>query len=301
MHDFEPFIELADNLNVKIEIRAKTSSIVSFKVGGTASVVAYPSTIEQFVKVLECISLKQYKFYIIGNGTNTFFTDFHYDGIIICTRLLNEITIKDDIMFAQCGALINDCATASCNSSLSGLEFAYGIPGTVGGALCMNASAFCESISSVVCESTVYDMNSRKKLNLRYAEHKFTDKHSVFMNGNFVLLLSKFKLNVGYREHIKSKMSYNLEKRMKLQPLDMPSAGSAFKRPKGDFASRLIDDAGLKGLSVGGAMVSNKHAGFIVNTGNATSKDINDLMSIIQRTVFEKNGIMLEKEIIFVE
>lgn len=301
MHDFKHLINLADSLNIKYEKAAKTSCLVSFRTGGTATVVVYPSSVEQLVKILECIFKNGYRYFIIGNGTNTYFTDNNYDGIVICTKLINKITINDNLVYSECGALINDCALVACNKSLSGLEFSYGIPGTVGGCLCMNASAFDKSMSNVVLNSVVFDMKSNDVITLSYDKHLFSDKKSAFTNGDYILLKSIFKLTYDDKSLISSRMIANHKKREASQPLDMPNAGSVFKRPRNGYASRLIDEAGLKGLTIGGAMVSNKHAGFIVNTGNATSNDINDLVHIIQKIIYEKYGIKLEKEIIFVE
>lgn len=301
MRDFKPFLNFADNLNVKYDKMAKTDTLVSFKVGGEASIVVYPDNLEQFSIILDFISENSYKFFILGNGTNTYFTDSIFDGIVVCTRNLKKIAVSGDLISAECGASISDCVEIAYDNSLSGLEFSHGIPGTIGGAVFMNASAFGKSFSNVVVKSVAYDMFNRKSVVLNHEQHRFSEKYSIFNGKNMVLLQSSLQLYPLEKLSIYEQMNCNFSKREATQPLDLPNAGSAFKRPVGDFASRLIDESGLKGRRVGGAMVSYKHAGFIVNVGGATAKDINDLICIIQKTVFEKFGVMLEKEIIFVE
>lgn len=300
--DFQPIIDELDNLAIEYKINENTSELVSFKAGGIASFVVYPKTNEQFTYILKLLTDFRCKHFILGNGTNTIFNDFIYDGVIIVTKNIKNCLICKNEITVSCGYALSSCAKLAMQSGLSGLEFAYGIPGTVGGALYMNASAFGKSISSVLFKSTVYDKKSNLIFEIYKNEHLFSDKKSIFsLNKELVLLSSTFLLESKDKDFIKDLMLEYSKKRRESQPLDLPSAGSVFKRPINDYASRLIDLCGLKGFRIGGAEVSKKHAGFIVNVGNATYDDVKKLAIQIKKIVLEKCNVELEEEIIFVE
>ena len=300
--DFQGISKELDKLAIDYVINKKTSDLVSFEIGGIASCVIYPKTLEHFVYVLKLLTDYNLKHFILGNGTNTYFKDEPYCGAVIVTKNIKHSAVKENTLNVLCGDNLSACAAFAMNSGLSGLEFAYGIPGTVGGALYMNASAFDSSISNVVLKSTVYDKRLNQIFEIDKKEHSFGKKRSIFsLNKDLILLSSTFVLKPKEKHSIKKLMIDNLEKRKKSQPLNLPSAGSVFKRPINDYASRLIDYCGLKGLRIGGAEVSKKHAGFIANVGSATARDVNDLISKIKITVKEKCNVELEEEIIFVE
>ncbi len=301
MPQYKDFLDFLDKLSIKYEKHAKTATLVSFKVGGVAEIIVYPKSIEELCLILEQISKKKYKYFILCKGTNTYFTDNAYNGIIVSTQNLNNINIENEALIAECGASIFKCCEYAKEALLTGLEFAYGIPGGIGGALYMNASAYEKSISQIVLKSVVYDMISNKVLEIDVKEHKFNVKHSVFCNAQFVLLKTYLKLTKGKLCTINDEMQKNLSTRLLKQPCNIPNAGSAFKRPPNAYASRLIDQAGLKGFAIGGACISKLHAGFIVNCGGATARDINALIDYIYDTVKAKFNIELEREIIFVE
>ena len=301
MPQFNDIKRLCKDLLIKIEINVKTASLTSFKVGGTASFVVYPDSIEKLVAFLRAIRIKNVKYFIVGNGTNIYFCSGNYDGVIISTKCLNKCFTKCNTVEAQCGALLNKCCNLALENHLTGLEFCYGIPGSVGGAIYMNASAFGSEISSVVLESIVYDIDSDEILVLDQRNHKFSTKSSAFHNRRIVALSSKFLLSYGNYNEIQSKMQRYLNERNAKQPTNLPSAGSAFKRPLNSYASKLVDEAGLKGFTVGGAQISNKHAGFIINNGTATAENVRALISYVKNTIKSKYGMNLEEEIIYVE
>lgn len=300
--DFKCVISYLNKRNIRYNLDKSLKDITSIQVGGVAKIVAYPERILDFCYLITYLYQNQIKFYILGNGTNVVFSDEAFDGVILCTNLLSNIKFDNDFAYFSCGASINSCCKNAFNQCLSGIEKLYGIPGTVGGAVYINASAFGVSVSDVISESIVYDFEHRKIYYLSKKEHCFNDKFSFFIvNRNTVILQSTFKLSKSEYNSIKNDMQKSISYRVKTQPYGMPSAGSVFKRPKGIIPSKLIDESGLKGTSIGGAQISNKHAGFIVNNKNASYDDIKKLTNYIKNTINELYNISLEEEIIFIE
>ena len=299
--DFKPVVDLCDKVNVKYIFNAKTSALNSFKIGGYARLVIYPDCLFDFCAILDAVVDYKYKFVILGNGTNVYFGDY-FDGIIIVTKHLSAVTVEENYLTALCGTDLTLSSNYAYKSSLTGFEFAYGIPGTVGGAIYMNASAFGRSISQVVYKSIVYDLFEKRIREIYSDEHKFEEKCSVFSKEKrYVVLKTVFNLSSGEMNLINEKMLTYMSRRIKSQPLNLPSAGSVFLKPKNNFASKLIDEAGLKGTKIGGIEVSQKHAGFFVNTSNGTAKDVNDLIFYVKSVIKEKYNIDLKEEIIFIE
>ncbi len=296
---FEDLCLYLDNNRIEYIKEAKIASYVSIRVGGIASLIAYPDTVDKFCGLINFVKGK-IKYFVLGNGTNCYFSDY-YDGIIILTNKLNGIMTTDCEIIAECGASLTRCAVYAYENSFTGIEFLYGIPGSVGGGVYMNASAYGSMISEYIKECTVYDASQNTIKRLNRDDLKFEAKHSVFMEKEYFALSVTFDLAIGDKDVIKSTMETYLGKRIASQPLDLPNAGSAFKRPKNDYASKLIDRAGLKGYRIGDAEISTKHAGFIVNMGNATANDINLLLLEIKAIIKRKFDIELEEEIIFVE
>ncbi|MBQ8738099.1 MAG: UDP-N-acetylmuramate dehydrogenase [Clostridia bacterium] len=296
---------LIDFLNFsQIEYKSdySTSNLTYLEVGGYARLVIFPKCLDEFSLILNYCHERSVKFGIIGNGTNTFFLDSGYNGVIVSTKHLNKIEVKSDIIFAQCGALVTDCAIKAMQNSLCGMEFLCGIPGSVGGAITMNASAYEKSISSIVYKSTVLDLNNGITESIDSVAHEFDKKYSIFSkNKGLVVLSTEFILASSSREEIYLKMLEISKKRIKSQPLNLPSCGSTFKRPQNSYASKLIDSANLKGLSVGGAEISKKHAGFLVNKNNASSQNILDLIEETKSKIFNKFEIKLEEEILLLK
>lgn len=297
--------EIVDYLScngVSFEQNYSTSKLSFLEIGGPARLVAFPKSKYELCKLLNKLTHKAIKFMVIGNCSNVFFSSFGYDGVVISTRLLNEIHISGNSIEALCGALVTDCAVLSMSFGLSDLEFLCGIPGSVGGAVYMNSCAYDGKISSVVAECEAYDILENKIINLTNEELCFSDKKSIFSGDpNLIILSVKFKLKNENINLIKKRMLEISLKRIKSQPLELGNCGSTFKRPLNLYASKIIDDLNLKGLSIGGAMVSKKHAGFIVNFNTASSKDVVELIEKIREEALDKLGVLLEQEIIFVE
>ena len=299
---YAPLIDLLKRNNILFLENQSLHSLSNFEIGSSADIVIFPNDIDAFCEILSYLYDKGIKFFIVGKGTNLVFPDFHYNGVILCTSMLDKITIDGDCLMAECGASVTDCSILAIKNSLSGMEFFCGIPGSIGGAVYMNASAFDGVTSGIIIESLAFDLNTRAKFKINLEEHKFNDKKSIFCeNKNLILLSSTFLLKKDFKEAIYLKALNFALRRISSQPLGKGSAGSAFKRPKNSYASKLIDESGLKGFTVGGAQISKKHAGFIVNFNNATANDIKELICITKERVYKKFNVPLDEEIIFVD
>lgn len=290
-------------LHIGIEVRENFSlkNFLSFRVDTIAAIAVFPNTSEKFIESLKLLKTANIRYEIIGNGSNVLFAKERFDGAVIFTKNMKSVTVSDGIICAQAGALITSVATLAARESLSGFEFAYGIPATVGGAVYMNAGAYGGAISDVLSDTVCYDTENDKILKMSLPEHCFDYRKSIYMKRPLVCLEATFSLKKGKREEIEEKMQANMRSRKEKQPLELPSAGSYFKRPVGYFAGKLIEDCGLKGFSVGDASVSEKHAGFVVNRGNATARDILALEEEVRRRVFETFGVTLEREVRIIE
>ena len=264
----------------------------SFRTGGKAANIIFPESTEEFVTALR----ENPGAAVLGNLSNTLVLDGGIDGTVIITTKLNSVSVNGNTVTAAAGASLTSVAVAARDASLAGCEFLYGIPGTVGGGVFMNAGAYGGEIADIIENAVVFTPDgkvttlSKDDLDLGYRTSKL-------QSTKYILLSAAFSLQSGNKEVISSAMDDLMNRRMTTQPLDKPSCGSTFKRPAGNFAGKLISDCGLKGMSVGGAQVSEKHAGFIVNSGGATSRDILDLVQLVKKTVFEKTGVLLEEEI----
>ena len=272
----------------------------TMRVGGTAAVAAFPKSVPALCKLKKALDESKTKHVVIGNASNTVFPDGTYDGVVIFTKKLQSISYVGNHIVAECGVNLIYLSAFAAEKSLSGAEFLSGIPGTVGGAVYMNAGAYGRSVSDIVVSSKVY-LPDGTVAEIPNAEHKFAFRRSVFQESGAVVLSTEFALAEGDRQKISALTAEMKEKRSSSQPLGLPSAGSAFL-PAGDVpAWKLIDGAGLRGYKVGGARVSSKHAGFIVNEGGATAADIKSLVGIVKSVVFKKYGVNLQTEIIFIE
>lgn len=274
--------------------------ITSFRIGGNADLAVYPSDAKAFAFALDAAKQQDIPYIVIGNGSNTLASDKGFCGIVFVTTNMRSVQIDGKYIVGGCGVLLGSVCSNASIVGLSGAEFASGIPGTLGGAVYMNAGAYGGQMSDIVHSTECYDMDSGSFFTLDNASHHFGYRHSIFMEKNYIVLSSKLKLTKGDPEAIRAKMQEYLQSRRAKQPLEYPSAGSVFKRPEGYFAGKLIADAGLKGTRVGGAVVSPKHAGFIVNIGGATANDVLSLIEIIKEKVYTLYGVMLECEIRFV-
>ena len=280
------------------------SKYTSFRIGGPARRMAFPRNAEQLVLLMSFAGECGARPFVLGNGTNVLFPDGGVDRLVIHTRDLNRVERVEadpNCLRAESGASLSRVAAAACKLGLTGLEFAHGIPGSVGGGVCMNAGAYGGELSQVVSSATVLFPEEGVRT-LTGEELRFSYRHSLFTDRpDGVVLSAVFRLQPGDPAVIKGKMDELMTRRKTSQPLEYPSAGSTFKRPEGHYAAALIDQCGLKGLTVGGAQVSGKHAGFVINTGHATCDDVTDLMAEIQTRVFNATGVRLDPEVKIVE
>ena len=270
----------------------------SFRIGGEVEIMAFPKNREELAAVLKESRLLDVKPVILGAGTNVLAPDEGIAGIVICLKdCLDGMEQLDETHIRVMGGVtMTRAAVFAANHGLSGLEFAHGIPGTVGGGVYMNAGAYGGEICQVAESVEVMDFSG----NIRHftnEEMHFSYRHSVLEEDGGIVISTVFALKQGVTEEIRAKMKELMGKRSASQPLDLPSAGSAFKRPVGGYAAALIDQAGLKGFTVGGAAISTKHAGFAVNVGGATAEDVKNLLKQVSDIVFERSGIRLEPEV----
>ena len=274
------------------------SKHTTFKTGGAAKALVYACDEEKLKEVIKLCKAEKVSFFILGNGSNLLVSDEGFDGIAV--KLSGDFlktTVEGDRLTAGAGVILSKVCTLARDNSLTGLEFAFGIPGTVGGAMVMNAGAYGGEMEMVVESVRMLEPGGNIRDYLG-PELKFGYRDSILKHKDLIALETIFKLEKGDKTEISAKMDELLGRRREKQPLEFPSAGSTFKRPEGYFAGRLIEDAGLKGLRVGGASVSVKHSGFIINDQNATSKDINDLINLVRSGVSDKFNVTLEPEVI---
>lgn len=287
--------------NIKIYENFELAKFSSFRIGGNARFATFPKNSDQLISLIDTATKSGIRHIVIGNASNVLFDSGYIDALIIFTRDMKSCKTEENKIIAECGCSLSALSVAARNASLSGLEFAYGIPGTLGGAVYMNAGAYGGEISDILLESTVYNVKDGKISTLSQKDHMFSYRKSIFSNKELILISSTLSMKKGEKEVISRTMSENMKKRTEKQPLEFPSAGSAFKRPQGMFAAELIEKSGLKGFSVNDAQISDKHAGFIINRGNATSDDVLLLINKTINTVKEKFGVVLEPEIIYIK
>lgn len=273
----------------------------TFRIGGPAKLFATVNE-EQLALLIRKAEELYIPYIVVGNGSNLLVSDVGYPGLIIKiadapVRMLDTCTLE-----ASAGTSLARLAVAAAEAGLTGLEFAHGIPGTVGGAVMMNAGAYEGQISDVLVSSCCYDGAEKQFLKLEKDAHLFTYRYSSYMEHPCRVVTSAiFRLQPGNKDAIRAKMSELNSRRREKQPLEFPSAGSTFKRPEGHFAGKLIEDCGLKGYRIGGAQVSEKHAGFVINAGGATCQDVVQLMEYIEQQVYQRFAIRLEREVRVIE
>ncbi|MDD4308783.1 MAG: UDP-N-acetylmuramate dehydrogenase [Candidatus Cloacimonetes bacterium] len=275
----------------------------SFKIGGPAEVFCVPKTQAQLIELMAFCLRENISYFILGKGSNLLISDQGLTGMVISTSALNKITKDENYISAFSGVLLKDLCEFAQEHGLSGLEFAHGIPGSVGGAVYMNAGAYGGEIKDVLycskCLSPQLSLleSTNPIIHLKAADHCFAYRSSALQVQGLIHLSSVFKLKQQNPAEILAKMDDFKLQRWDKQPMDLPSAGSVFKRPEGYFTGKLIDDCGLRGYRIGDAAVSNKHCGFIVNLGNATAKDVLQLIRYVQQTVYSRFQVKLETEI----
>ena len=270
----------------------------SFRIGGPAAIFAQPATVDELSKLLRFLAARGISPRILGAGTNVLAPDEGLREVVICTKdaLTGLRDLGDGKIEAFAGETLSKTAVFARNLSLTGLEFAHGIPGTVGGGIYMNAGAYGGEMKQVAMETTVLTMDGETRVFAGEAQG-FAYRTSAFEDLPMIIVKTVFQLAPGDKEEISARMQELMDKRRTSQPLELPSAGSTFKRPEGAYAGALIQQANLKGVFVGGARVSEKHAGFVVNTGGATARDVKALIELVQKKVFETSGYSLQPEV----
>ncbi len=288
--------------SIPFEQNVSGASMTSFRIGGEIKLVAKPQNPSQIKDLYAFLIDNEIKNVLLGRGTNILISDEGFDGVVVLLSELNELKVENGFIFAGAGVPMLTLAITAWKNSLTGLEFAHGIPGSVGGGVYMNAGAYGGEMRQVMISCECFDKDSGEFVHLENFDCGFAYRHSTFHEKkNLIILSATFKLSEGDPEEIRAKMDVLRASRVEKQPLDYPNAGSTFKRPEGYFPGKLIEDAGLKGYSIGKAQVSEKHAGFIVNRGGACANDVKELIEYIQQNVKKKFGVTLECEIEFVE
>lgn len=282
----------------KVKFNEPLKNHTFIKIGGNADILIHPTTIDEITKIVGIANLHQLPLTVIGKGSNVIIKDGGIRGVTISLSHFDQIKVNEDSMIAQSGVDIIEVSRLALEHSLTGLEFACGIPGSTGGALYMNAGAYGGQIADVVERATVITKDGAV-LEIPREEMKFGYRNSLFKMDHYIILEAEFGLKKGNKEDIASKMKELTFLRESKQPLEFPSCGSVFKRPEGHFAGKLIQDCNLQGTRIGGAEISMKHAGFIVNVDHATAQDYMDLIQFIQKKVYDTFQVELETEVIF--
>ena len=301
MNNIEALEKYALSLECSAERGVSMKNYTSFKVGGPAELFLSPEDAGQTARLVRFCEKEDIPVFVLGKGSNVLVSDKGIKGAVIFTGKQCGITLTDEnTVRAQSGASLAQLCSFALENSLSGLEFAYGIPGTVGGAVFMNAGAYGGEMKDVVVSCRyITEKGDIKEIPLEKMELSY--RHSFFSERSLCITSVKMKLAKGEREKIKDRMDTLMERRKDKQPLEYPSAGSTFKRPEGDFAARLIEVCGLKGTACGGAEVSTKHSGFIINKDNATFDDVMGVVDIVKQRVKEQTGVTLECEVLIMK
>lgn len=292
---YKCLLNILDEKDVRLDEPMKKH--ISFRVGGPADILVKPRTEEQLKNIISFIKKENLPYVVKGNGSNLLVKDGGIRGIVIeISDNFNSYEIEGNIIKVQSGALLSIIGRAALKQNLKGFEFAAGIPGTIGGALAMNAGAYGGEMKDIVKSVKLMDTEGNI-FEYTNEEMQFGYRKSILSKTDYIVLSAEIELEEGSYEEIKEKMNDFTNRRVTKQPLNLPSAGSTFKRPEGYFAGKLIDDSGLRGITLRGAQVSDKHCGFVVNLGEAKAKDILDLMYVVKSTVKNKFGVTLEEEV----
>lgn len=289
---------LFNKLNCIVRYDEPLKNHTTFKIGGNCIALVEPREISDIIEAVKICRKNSIKFFVIGNGSNLLVPDEGYNGVIIKLKSeFSKIKVEGDYLIINSGAKLSEVYTVAYENSLTGFEFASGIPGTIGGAIYMNAGAYGGEMKDIVESVEVLDLDNFELRELKNEELEFSYRKSIIQRRNYIVTTIKLKLQKGNKEKINAVYEDLRERRNSKQPLNFGSAGSTFKRPEGHFASKLIEDAGLKGYHINDAWVSEKHSGFIVNKGNASFKEVMELIEYVQKVVFEKFGVKLETEV----
>lgn len=289
---------LFSKLNCIVRYDEPLKNHTTFKIGGNCIALIEPREVSDIVETIKICRENSIKFFVIGNGSNLLVPDEGYNGVIIKLKgEFSTIQVEGEYLIINSGAKLSEVYTVAYENSLTGFEFASGIPGTIGGAIYMNAGAYGGEMKDIVESVQVLDLDNFELRELKNEELEFSYRKSIIQRKNYIVTTIKLKLQKGNKEEINAVYEDLRERRNSKQPLNFGSAGSTFKRPEGHFASKLIEDAGLKGYHINDAWVSEKHSGFVVNKGNASYKEVMELIEYVQKVVFEKFGVKLETEV----
>ena len=301
MNDYGILINAAEKYGAAVLMNEPMKSHTSFCIGGPCDIMIKINCEALLCELIKLCSENSVKYYIVGRGSNILVSDEGLRGaVLLIGKDFGSVRVKGDIIECEAGASLAAVCNVALENSLTVLEFAYGIPGSVGGAVFMNAGAYGGEMKDVLVSCRYIDENGKiKELPLEKMELSY--RHSFFSERELCITSVKMRLQKGERDKIKDRMDTLMERRRDKQPLEYPSAGSTFKRPEGDFAARLIEVCGLKGTSCGGAEVSTKHSGFVINKGNATFKDVMGVVDTVKQKVKEQTGVTLECEVLIME
>lgn len=304
---YSALLTLAEEYNRKhgntIEIKQNEpmSRHTSFKIGGNADLYIIPHDMDALIETVRILKETETKRYFLGNATNVLFDDAGFRGAVVSLGNICAIKVIENRIIAEAGASLNLVCKTARDKELSGLEFAYGIPGSIGGAVFMNAGAYGGEMSQVVAQSTYFSLDDMTVHTIPLTAHEYGYRESVYRHNNWLVLSAVLELQKGEYDKINAAMNDYMSRRVDKQPLEYPSAGSVFKRYPGRYTGQMIEECGLKGYSIGGAQVSEKHAGFIVNKGGATSADVLALIEHIKNEVYKKFDCRIECEVIHVK
>ena len=294
--------EALEREGLRLSYGEDLSKHASFRIGGPCALAVFPHTVDLMIRALTLVGQSGLRFAVMGNASNVLFADEGFDGVMLFTTDMRQIRFDGERVRAESGAMLSSLSYAAYEHGLDGLAFAFGIPGTVGGAVYMNAGAYGGEIAGVVERTLCYDCRTGQTLTVEKGEHGFAYRTSRYAKEDRLIVLeAELCLHpVADKAAVYEVMRTNGQQRRDKQPLEYPNAGSTFKRPVNAFAGKLIEDCGLKGYRIGGAAVSEKHAGFVVNVGGATARDVLSLIEHVQKTVKDRFGVMLECEIQYI-
>ncbi len=299
MEHFYQTLETYGRYELKTEVPA--ALLTTFEIGGLVRLVVYPKTTADIVQAVRLCTAANIPYRIIGRGSNILASDEDYEGVWLITTACNQIDICENHVEVTAGVLLDDLVTHLIEAELVGLENLAGIPGTVGGAIVMNAGAFGTQFSDMIVAVNVFNTKKNQVYCIPYESCGFSYRRSIFQRASeYIILGASLRLGYGRADIIEARAESVKKQRRETQPYDKPSAGSVFRRPRGHFAGKLISEAGFSGYRVGGAAVSEKHNGFIVNMGGATCSDVKTIISQIRKRIFETTGVLLQTEIISV-
>ena len=304
---YSALLTLAEEYNrehedpIEIKQNEPMSRHTSFKIGGNADLYIIPHDMDALIETVRILKETETKRYFLGNATNVLFDDAGFRGAVVSLGNICAIKVIENRIIAEAGASLNLVCKTARDKELSGLEFAYGIPGSIGGAVFMNAGAYGGEMSQVVAQSTYFSLDDMTVHTIPLTAHEYGYRKSVYRHNNWLVLSAVLELQKGEYDKINAAMNDYMSRRIDKQPLEYPSAGSVFKRYPGRYTGQMIEECGLKGYSIGGAQVSEKHAGFIVNKGGATSADVLALIEHIKNEVYKKFDCRIECEVIHVK